>query len=160
MPISVRTIDLFDATYDETLSQAIESAKQAGAIAEDDKAIEEVVSEDEGKTSKSWSMKALDALGATTEAITSGISKATTAAMSGASSLVAWAKVVLTQVTEGYAVLLVTSCVIPIAMPLVAYWFVKIFFQPSGSSVAVVQLPMLQSGQEALPAGDMAELEG
>lgn len=162
VPISVHTIDLFDATYDETLSQAIESAKQAGAIAEDDKAIEEVVTEDEGKgkASKSWSEMALDALENTTGAITSGISKATTAAMSGASSLVAWAKVVLTQVTEGFAVLLVTSCVIPIAVPLLAYWFVKIFFQPSGGSVAVVQLPqMLQSGQEALPAGEQTELE-
>lgn len=103
---------------------------------------------------------ALDAPENTTGAITSGISKATTAARSGASSLVAWAKVVLTQVTEGFAVLLVTSCVIPIAVPLLAYWFVKIFFQPSGGSVAVVQLPqMLQSGQKALPAGEQTELE-
>lgn len=38
----------------------------------------------------------------------------------------------LMQATEGFAVPLVTSCVIPIAMPLLAYWFVKFFFQPSG----------------------------
>ena len=75
------------------------------------------------------------------EAIGSGVSKATSAAMGGAGKLVAWAKVVLTQVTEGFAVLLVTSCVVPVALPLAGYWLLKIFFQPSGGSVAVVQLP-------------------
>lgn len=67
---------------------------------------------------------------------------------------------VLTQVTEGSAVLLVTSCVIPIAVPPLAYWFVKIFFRPSGDSVIVVQAPpMLQLRKEALSSDDRAELK-
>ena len=159
VPVSVRVIDLFDATYDETISQAIESAQQAGAIAEDDKAIEEVVSE-EDQTQKGWREIALSTLDAVGDAVTSSVSKATKAAMSGASSLVAWAKVVLTQVTEGFAVLVVTSCIVPVAMPLLAYWLVKIFFQPSGAQVAMLQLPPeLKALAKALPEGGAATKE-
>ena len=94
------------------------------------------------------------------EAIGSGASKATSAAMGGASKLVAWAKVVLTQVTEGFAVLVVTSCIVPVAMPLIAYLLVKVFFQPSGASVAVLQLPPeLKALAKALPEGDAVTKE-
>ena len=159
VPVSVRVIDLFDATYDETISQAIESAQQAGAIAEDDKAIEEVVTE-EDQSQKGWLGTVMDAVGAAGDTIASGVSKAATAATSGASKLVAWAKVVLTQVTEGFAVLVVTSCIVPVAMPLIAYWLVKVFFQPSGASVAVLQLPPeLKALAKALPEGDAATKE-
>jgi hypothetical protein len=66
-------------------------------------------------------------------------------------ALVAWAKVVLTQITEGFAVMIVTTCVIPILVPLFMYWMVKLLFQPTPMG-----LPALPSPSAIAPRRDSA----
>ena len=83
----------------------------------------------------------------------SAVDTVTSATAGKIEELIAWAKVVLTQITEGFAVMVVTSCVIPILVPLIMVWLAKTFFQPSGigGQISMPQLPMPKL--EGLPSG-------
>jgi len=131
VPISVVFIDKINETYDETIELAIESANNvssAAGVEQDEEPTEEEQTESGnaidqiGRAATAAGTFVADTVGSITESITAGAGK-----------LLGLAKVTLTRVTEGFAVLVVTSCVIPILTPLALFNLVKMFFQPSSS---------------------------
>ena len=84
-------------------------------------------------------------------ALADTVGSVTSPASDKVSVLVAWAKVVLTQITEGFAVLVVTTCIIPLAVPFFMFWLIKLIFQPS--AMTTLQLPGSTSDSHLLNAG-------
>lgn len=153
IPISVFVTDKINETYDVTITTAIEDAQQISSeversLSEEDAAEEETAGDRE--TGIAPLDNAIDTVG---NLVGSAVDTVTSATAGKIEELIAWAKVVLTQITEGFAVMVVTSCVIPVLVPLIMVWLAKTFFQPSGvgGQVALPQLPMPKV--EGLPFG-------
>lgn len=144
VPTSVFVVDMISNTYDLTITEAIENAQQISEEIDadkDDKSEATNTSSDDGQ----WWDNLIGNAGDTVGAAVDSVVNMTTGKVK---ELVAWARVVLTQVTEGFAVLVVTSCAIPLLTPLIMAWMVKAFFQPSamsGSDTFVPRLPMAKS---------------
>lgn len=152
IPFSVKATELILDTYDTTISMAIQDveavagdtggdgiAKTAPQNAEDSNAVEE-------EASSGWSFGALaNAITDTADGIAETLGNAAGSVANltedKVSLLIAWAKVVLTQITEGFAVLVVTTCVIPILIPVLMIWLIKLFFQPSFASISALPFP-------------------
>lgn len=138
VPVSVVVVDRINATYDTTINEAIEDAeafsesapKQIDAKETDDAKAEE----SEGKNGVlDWVQSTSANLGGMLSDTAANVADGTINKFQG---LIAQAKVILTQITEGFAVLVVTTCVIPILIPLVMIWLFKLFFQPTAMSNA------------------------
>ena len=123
IPMSVFVIDRINETYDLTITNAIEAAQNLSTAA----GSEEEADNDEDKGFFSAASETIDSLKRMT--------------VGKAQELIAWAKVALTAVLEGFAVLVITSCVIPLFVPIALLWLVKAFFQPTGVSAPALPAP-------------------
>lgn len=114
IPASVKVADMIDATYQSSIESTIDSAKQATDEIEAD--TEEntngTVSSDGSKSTESTSKKGL----------LSGIVSKVEETVTGATKNV---ETVLNRFIEALAVMLVTSCLIPILVLVFFVWFVK-----------------------------------
>ena len=153
IPISVFVADKINETYDVTITTAIEDAQQISSEVERSLNEEDAV-EEEATGDRETGIAPLDSvIDSVSGVVGSAVDTVTSATAGKIEELIAWAKVVLTQITEGFAVMVVTSCVIPILVPLIMVWLAKTFFQPSGigGQISMPQLPMPKL--EGLPSG-------
>lgn len=138
VPVSVVVVDRINATYDTTISEAIEDAEEFSESVPEEIDAKETddakAEESEGKNGVlDWVQSTSANLGGMLSDTAANVADGTINKFQG---LIAQAKVILTQITEGFAVLVVTTCVIPILIPLVMIWLFKLFFQPTAMSNA------------------------
>lgn len=148
VPLGVRMSDMILATYETTINDAIADAELASELAQQDAEQsdgDEEPAEDSGISLDNISIEMfVDAISGISSTVAGKLNSAARSAEYKVEVLVAWAKAVLTQLTEGFAVLVVTTCVIPALVPLFMFWLVKLFFQPSSWMQLVGQVPMLR----------------
>ena len=109
VPMSTKISDVIENTYETTINQTIEEAKHIG------KEIEES-EESTNKEESVWNT------------ITSTVTGAISNIGKGVSELIEKGKTVLNNFIDAIAVLLITTCVIPIAVLLFIIWIIKIIF--------------------------------
>lgn len=114
VPASVCVTDRIEETYEASITAAIDSADQAGGISEQ---ITVSTSEPKGL------------LGRVLDVVT-GSDGVVNRAVAKAGGLVTWAQTVLSNFTEGLAVMVVTTCVIPLLTPMLALAVVRLALEP------------------------------
>ncbi len=145
---------IFD-TYEETINNAIENAKLAEELT---KQKDEASRSSDAASDRKLEFSIdgfVDALASIPSAIANVAGSVASSASDKVSVLVGWAKVVLTQITEGFAVLVVTTCIIPLLVPLLMFWLAKLLLQPSSASLP--SLPQFAS-VSLLPSADQNSL--
>lgn len=151
IPLGVRASDMVFATYEETIANTIENAELAEELTKQKDEGSRGSGESAGRRIDFSVEGFVDALSSIPSAIADTVGSVTSSASDKVSVLVAWAKVVLTQITEGFAVLVVTTCIIPLAVPFFMFWLIKLIFQPS--AMTTLQLPGSTSDPHLLNAG-------
>ena len=109
VPISVKISSLIEQTYDSSISQTIEDAKKLGEEAEKN-------TENEKEEEGLWN------------SITSTVTGAISNIGEGISNLIEKGKMILSNFIDAIAILLVTTCVIPIAVLIFIIWIIKMVF--------------------------------
>ena len=164
VPASVKLSDLIDDTYHAQIEMTLEEAKGTQKILENESGKDAEVQQNEGKTSQNveqgtqlngnqsanpsagqsgnqnsgvaglWE-KAKDALGSAKETVTSAVENVTLSS----EELLQKIEHSLSRFVEAIAVMLITSCVIPILVLLVFFWLIKVFLDldMSGSLVKI-----------------------
>ena len=123
VPISVKVTDIIETTFDSTITQTIESSKNITFETEKEEKVEK---EDEGF----W-----NGLVTGTQNIISGIGDAV-------SNVLDKCKNILNNFIDAVAVLLITSCVIPILVLFFMVWIIKMVF---GINIPVNKIRLLKS---------------
>ena len=151
VPASVKLSDLIDDTYRAQIEMTLEEAKGTQKILENESGKDTEVQQNEGKTSQNveqgtqlngnqsanpsagqsgnqnsgvaglWE-KAKDALGSAKETVTSAVENVTLSS----EELLQKIEHSLSRFVEAIAVMLITSCVIPILVLLVFFWLIKV----------------------------------
>ena len=151
VPASVKLSDLIDDTYHAQIEMTLEEAKGIQKILENESGKDTEVQQNEGKTSQNveqgtrlngnqsanpsagqsgnqnsgvaglWE-KAKDALGSAKENVTSAVENVTLSS----EELLQKIEHSLSRFVEAIAVMLITSCVIPILVLLVFFWLIKV----------------------------------
>ena len=151
VPASVKLSDLIDDTYHAQIEMTLEEAKGTQKILENESGKDAEVQQNEGKTSQNveqgtqlngnqsanqpagqsenqnsgvaglWE-KAKDALGSAKENVTSAVENVTLSS----EELLQKIEHSLSRFVEAIAVMLITSCVIPILVLLVFFWLIKV----------------------------------
>ena len=151
VPASVKLSDLIDDTYHAQIEMTLEEAKGTQKILENESGKDAEVQQNEGKTSQNveqgtqlngnqsanpsagqsgnqnsgvaglWE-KAKDALGSAKETVTSAVENVTLSS----EELLQKIEHSLSRFVEAIAVMLITSCVIPILVLLVFFWLIKV----------------------------------
>ena len=151
VPASVKLSDLIDDTYHAQIEMTLEEAKGTQKILENESGKDTEVQQNEGKTSQNveqgtqlngnqsanqpagqsenqnsgvaglWE-KAKDALGSAKENVTSAVENVTLSS----EELLQKIEHSLSRFVEAIAVMLITSCVIPILVLLVFFWLIKV----------------------------------
>lgn len=151
VPASVKLSDLIDDTYHAQIEMTLEEAKGTQKILENESGKDTEVQQNEGKTSQNveqgtqlngnqsanpsagqsgnqnsgvaglWE-KAKDALGSAKETVTSAVENVTVSS----EELLQKIEHSLSRFVEAIAVMLITSCVIPILVLLVFFWLIKV----------------------------------
>ena len=151
VPASVKLSDLIDDTYHAQIEMTLEEAKGTQKILENKSGKDTEVQQNEGKTSQNveqgtqlngnqsanqpagqsenqnsgvaglWE-KAKDALGSAKETVTSAVENVTVSS----EELLQKIEHSLSRFVEAIAVMLITSCVIPILVLLVFFWLIKV----------------------------------
>ena len=109
VPISVKLSDFIEENYGTSITQTIESAK---ALENN----EEVVKQEEQKEENWWNK------------ITSSVSNAVSNIGEGVNELIEKGKLILSNFIDAIAILIITTCVIPIMVLFVLIWVIKIIF--------------------------------
>lgn len=109
VPISVKISDLIEETHETSINQTIESAKNLEKEVEESK-------ENENKDDGIWNT------------ITSTVTGAISSIGKGVSKLIEKGKIILGNLIDAIAVLLITSCVIPVVVLLAMVWIIKTIF--------------------------------
>jgi len=109
VPISVKISDFIEENYGTSITQTIESAK---ALENN----EEVVKQEEQKEENWWNK------------ITSSVSNAVSNIGEGVNELIEKGKLILSNFIDAIAILIITTCVIPIMVLFVLIWVIKIIF--------------------------------
>lgn len=109
VPVSIKVSNLIEATYQESINQTIEEAKNIENVAEENKNQE---SEQEGFLS-GFISKAEDVISNIGDTVSGWIDKG---------------KNILSNFIDAIAILLITSCVIPIVVLIFFVWIIKIIF--------------------------------
>ena len=109
VPVSVKVSNLIECTYETSINQTIEEAQNTEIVAE------ETTSED---TEESGFLSGL----------TSKVQDAISSISDNVSELIEKGKNALSNFIDAIAVLLITSCVIPIAVLIFFIWIIKIIF--------------------------------
>ena len=110
VPTSVYISDFIENNYGTSINQTIESAKALEENTEEPK--QEEITEDQ-----SWWDK-----------LTTGVSNVVSNIGDGIDELIAKGKLVLSNFIDAIAILIITTCVIPIAVLFVIVWVIKIIF--------------------------------
>lgn len=121
IPVSVKVSSMIESTYEESIQMALETAKEAEEEARAAEAAEEDKIESESGTEKRHSgfwNKVTDSVSDMKESVANTASSLTT-------NVAEKAKESVNQFLEATAVMLVTSCVIPIIVMLFFFWLVK-----------------------------------
>lgn len=108
VPCSIQISKLIEATYNTTINQTIEDAKNAQSLAEDNSS-----QENQSNTGNSFTTKVKETISNIGEGTTKAVQKA---------------GIMLNNFIDAIAVLIITSCVIPIVVLFVFTWIVKIIF--------------------------------
>lgn len=109
VPISVKLSDFIEENYGTSITQTIESAKSL-----ENK--EDEVKQEESKEENWWNK------------ITSSVSNAVSNIGDGVNGLIEKGKLVLSNFIDAIAILIITTCVIPIMVFFVLTWVIKIIF--------------------------------
>lgn len=109
VPVSVQVTNLIESTYQTSIDQTIEDAKNAGSEIEENANIETEDSE------------GINGIISKAEDFISNIGE-------NASGLIDKCKKVLSNFVDAIAILIITSCVIPIAVLIFFIWIIKIIF--------------------------------
>lgn len=109
VPISVQISDLIEATHETTINQTIEDAKDLGNQVEENTEVED-------KQEGVWNT------------ITSTVTGAVSSIGNGVSKIIEKGKTALSNFIDAIATLLITTCVIPIAVLIFIMWIIKIIF--------------------------------
>ena len=109
VPLSVQVSNLIENTYQATINQSIEEANDTEIVAEEN------TSED-NEESKGWS------------GFTSKVKDSISSIGDGVSNAVQKGKQMLSNFIDAIAILLITSCIIPIVVLISFAWIVKIIF--------------------------------
>lgn len=112
VPISVKISDFIEENYGTSITETIESAK---ALENN----EEEVKQEEPKEESLWNK------------ITSGVSDVVSNIGDGVNELIEKGKLILSNFIDAIAILIITTCVIPIMVLLVLIWIIKIIFDIS-----------------------------
>lgn len=109
VPISVKLSDFIEENYGTSITQTIESAKALESN-------EEEVKQEEQKEENWWNK------------ITSSVSNAVLNIGEGVNELIEKGKLILSNFIDAIAILIITTCVIPIMVLFVLTWVIKIIF--------------------------------
>lgn len=109
VPISVKLSDFIEENYGTSITQTIESAKALESN-------EEEVKQEEQKEENWWNK------------ITSSVSNAVSNIGEGVNELIEKGKLILSNFIDAIAILIITTCVIPIMVLFVLTWVIKIIF--------------------------------
>lgn len=134
VPISVKVSDFIESTYKDTIDQTIQAAENL------DKEVEE--SEKENKQEEVeqgiWGT------------ITSTVTDAISSIGDGVSKLIEKGKNILSRFIDAIAILLITTCVIPIAVLFFIIWIIKIIF---GISIPIKDVKKIKIKPEKVKEG-------
>lgn len=109
VPISVKLSDFIEGNYGTSIEQTIESANALEDITEE-------TTEGDAEDENLW------------DKISSGVSNVVSNIGEGISGLIEKGKLILSNFIDAIAILIITTCVIPIAVLFVIVWVVKIIF--------------------------------
>lgn len=123
VPISVKVTDIIETTFDSTITQTIESSKNLSFETEKE---EKVKKEDEGF----WN------------GLVTGAQNAISSIGNGISNILDKCKNILNNFIDAVAVLLITSCVIPVLVLLFIVWIIKMVL---GINIPVNKIRLLKS---------------
>ena len=135
VPVSVHVSDSIEATYQTSIQETLDRAKTATAEAEEAAAAEDAAEDDTASgTTHSGLLGLFDSA-------REGISSAANAVTGAVSATVDQFKAVLDHFLEALAILLVTSCLIPLLVLAFFLWLLRTFLgidlpMPTGTKVA------------------------
>ncbi len=135
VPVSVHVSDSIEATYQTSIQETLDRAKSATAEAEEAAAAEDAAEDDTASgTTHSGLLGLFDSA-------REGISSAANAVTGAVSATVDQFKAVLDHFLEALAILLVTSCLIPLLVLAFFLWLLRTFLgidlpMPTGAKVA------------------------
>ena len=115
VPVSTKISMIIDETYKDSAQSAIENAKQG--LVELEKESEEGTTAESGKSSKNLLDKIADSAGAVVDSIGSKFTVAKETLQASLNNFI-----------DAIAILIVTSCIMPIAVLLVFLWLIKLMF--------------------------------
>lgn len=121
IPASVFLTDKIEETYEASISAALNSADEAAAVSE-------LISDDNEPDEKADDENIIVAAYHRVRDFFCGPSEAISDLTGKAAELVGWAQTALSNFIEGLAVMAVTTCVIPILVPLFGLWVIKLLF--------------------------------
>lgn len=135
VPVSVHVSDSIEATYQTSIQETLDRAKTATADAQEIAAVEDAA--EDGSTSGTTHSGLLGLLDTARE----GISSAAGAVAGAVTASVDQFKAVLDHFLEALAILLVTSCLIPLLVLAFFLWLLRTFLgidlpMPTGTKVA------------------------
>ena len=125
VPVSVKVSTLIENTYQETINQTIEEAKN---IEGETSNVTEGVTEEENEDESWWGT------------ITSKVEEGIASIGNTVSGWVEKGKSMLSKFIDAIAVLLITSCIIPIAVLIFFVWIAKIIFGINISSTSIKKI--------------------
>lgn len=126
IPLSVKITNLIEKTYETSINQTIENAEKFGEEVEESQ-------EDENKEEGIWNT------------ITSTVTGAISSIGKGVSKLIEKGKTILSNFIDAIAILLITTCVIPIAVLIFIIWIIKIIF---GINIPVKDIKLKKNKKE------------
>lgn len=129
VPVSVRISNLIENTYENSINQTIEDAKNLGNEVEKTK-------ENETKNQEEGIWNTI------TSTVTGVISNIGTSV----AELIEKGKIILSNFIDAIAILLITTCVIPITVLLVIIWIIKIIF---GINIPIKNIKLKKNTKES-----------
>ena len=163
VPLSVRISDMVFETYEATLNEAIDRANYAEQMSKENSEQKQGTKSDEPKEFNLSVEGVMAAIGDAASGVADTVGSAVDSATNKVAVAVEWAKVVLTGLTEGFAVMVVITIFVPILVPAAMIWTVNLLFQPSGVAMPVLTpatpMRMFGFGRKGSPAAALAERE-
>lgn len=121
VPISVHITDYIEETYGTSIQETFDKATSIAK--ENDSTEEEVITEDDKEENKSWATRfseAIENFANTTENMKNSV-------VNTVADAIAVAKTILNSFIEALALLIVTTCIIPILILALLFWIIKLF---------------------------------
>ncbi len=125
IPISVKCSDLIEENYGESIDAVMQSAEDTASESDiEEEVTDEDTSEDESEES-GWFSGLIDSGKAVIDSAAEAAADVADTLTDGANEAIENAKLMLNRFMEAIAIMIVTSCLIPVLVLLIMFWAVK-----------------------------------